>query len=88
MNNDKDNATLYAELKAERFMTDQISLLHEAEDLAVSILCSNRSENLQTPTVLMYLKPVKIILLPILMSGAPQESPRRSYGSSYSCCRG
>ena len=33
MNNDKDNATLYAELKAERFMT-------------VSILCSNRSENL------------------------------------------
>ena len=80
MNNDKDNATLYAELKAERFMTDQISLLHEA--------CSNRSENLQTPTVLMYLKPVKIILLPILMSGAPQESPRRSYGSSYSCCRG
>ena len=66
MNNDKDNATLYAELKAERFMTDQISLLH----------------------VLMYLKPVKIILLPILMSSAPQESPRRSYGSSYSCCRG
>ena len=44
MNNDKDNATLYAELEA----------------------------------VLMYLKPVKIILLPILMSGAPQESPRRS----------
>ena len=34
MNNDKDNATLYAELEAERFMTDQISLLHEAEDLA------------------------------------------------------
>ena len=32
MNNDKDNATLYAELKAERFMTDQISLLHEAEE--------------------------------------------------------
>ena len=29
MNNDKDNATLYAELKAERFMTDQISLLHQ-----------------------------------------------------------
>ena len=39
MNNDKDNATLYAELKAERFMTDQIWL-------TVSILCSNRSENL------------------------------------------
>ena len=37
MNNDKDNATLYAELKAERFMTDQISLLHEAEDLADGI---------------------------------------------------
>lgn len=37
MNNDKDNATLYAELEAERFMTDQISLLHEAEDLADSI---------------------------------------------------
>ena len=37
MNNDKDNATLYAELKAERFMTDQISLLHEAEDLANGI---------------------------------------------------
>ena len=87
MNNDKDNATLYAELKAERFMTDQISMKQRIW-LTVSILCSNRSENLQTPTVLMYLKPVKIILLPILMSGAPQESPRRSYGSSYSCCRG
>lgn len=37
MNNDKDNATLYAELEAERFMTDQISLLHEAEDLADGI---------------------------------------------------
>ena len=37
MNNDKDNSTLYAELKAERFMTDQISLLHEAEDLADGI---------------------------------------------------
>ena len=37
MKNDKDNATLYAELKAERFMTDQISLLHEAEDLADGI---------------------------------------------------
>ena len=37
MNNDKDNATLYAELKAERFMTDQISLIHEAEDLADGI---------------------------------------------------
>lgn len=37
MNNDKDNATLYAELKAERFMTDQISLLHEAENLADGI---------------------------------------------------
>ena len=37
MNNDKDNATLYAELEAERFMTDQISLLHEAEDLANGI---------------------------------------------------
>lgn len=37
MNNDKDHATLYAELEAERFMTDQISLLHEAEDLADSI---------------------------------------------------
>ena len=31
MKNDKDNATLYAELEAERFMTDQISLLHEAD---------------------------------------------------------
>lgn len=37
MNNDKDNATLYAELEAERFMTDQISLLHETEDLADGI---------------------------------------------------
>ena len=37
MNNDKDNATLYAELEAERFITDQISLLHEAEDLADGI---------------------------------------------------
>ena len=37
MNNDKDNATLYAELEAERFMTDQISLLHEAEDLTDGI---------------------------------------------------
>lgn len=37
MNNDKDNATLYAELEAERFMTDQISLLHEAENLADGI---------------------------------------------------
>ena len=37
MNNDKDNAILYAELEAERFMTDQISLLHEAEDLADGI---------------------------------------------------
>ena len=37
MNNDKDHATLYAELKAERFMTDQISLLHEAENLADGI---------------------------------------------------
>ena len=37
MNIDKDNATLYAELEAERFMTDQISLLHEAEDLADGI---------------------------------------------------
>lgn len=37
MNNDKDHATLYAELEAERFMTDQISLLHEAEDLADGI---------------------------------------------------
>lgn len=37
MNNDKDNATLYAELETERFMTDQISLLHEAEDLADGI---------------------------------------------------
>ena len=37
MNNDKDHATLYAELKAERFMTDQISLLHEAEDLTDGI---------------------------------------------------
>lgn len=37
MNNDKDNATLYAELEAERFMTDQISLLHEAADLADGI---------------------------------------------------
>ena len=37
MNNDKDTATLYAELEAERFMTDQISLLHEAEDLADGI---------------------------------------------------
>lgn len=37
MNNDKDNTTLYAELEAERFMTDQISLLHEAEDLADGI---------------------------------------------------
>ena len=37
MNNDKDNATLYAELEAERFMTDQISLPHEAEDLADGI---------------------------------------------------
>ena len=37
MNNDKDNATLYAELEAECFMTDQISLLHEAEDLADGI---------------------------------------------------
>lgn len=37
MNNDNDNATLYAELEAERFMTDQISLLHEAEDLADGI---------------------------------------------------
>ena len=37
MKNDKDNATLYAELEAERFMTDQISLLHEAEDLADGI---------------------------------------------------
>lgn len=37
MNNEKDNATLYAELEAERFMTDQISLLHEAEDLADGI---------------------------------------------------
>ena len=25
MNNDKDNATLYAELKAERFMTDMVT---------------------------------------------------------------
>lgn len=37
MNNDKDNATLYAELEAERFMTDQIALLHEAENLADGI---------------------------------------------------
>lgn len=37
MKNDKDNATLCAELEAERFMTDQISLLHEAEDLADGI---------------------------------------------------
>lgn len=37
MNINKDNATLYAELEAERFMTDQISLLHEAEDLADGI---------------------------------------------------
>lgn len=37
MNNEKDIETLYAELEAERFMTDQISLLHEAEDLADGI---------------------------------------------------
>ena len=37
MNINKDIATLYAELEAERFMTDQISLLHEAEDLADGI---------------------------------------------------
>ena len=37
MNINKDNATLYAELEAERFMTDPISLLHEAEDLADGI---------------------------------------------------
>lgn len=37
MNNDKDNATLYAELEAERFMTDQIALLHESENLADGI---------------------------------------------------
>lgn len=37
MNNDKDIETLYAELEAERFMTDQIALLHEAEDLADGI---------------------------------------------------
>ena len=79
MNNDKDNATLYAELEAERFMTDQISLLHEAEDLADGINFMLKSIGEFTDaTVLMYLKPVKIILLPILMSGAPQESPRRS----------
>ena len=37
MNSDKDIETLYAELEAERFMTDQISLLHEAENLADGI---------------------------------------------------
>ena len=37
MNIDMDIATLFAELIAERFMTDQISLLHEAEDLADGI---------------------------------------------------
>ena len=86
MNNDKDNATLYAELKAERFMTDQISLLHEAEDLADGINFMLKSIGEFTDADRAYV--FETILLPILMSGAPQESPRRSYGSSYSCCRG
>ena len=37
MNNYEDIETLYAELEAERFMTDQIALLHESENLADGI---------------------------------------------------
>ena len=89
MNNDKDNATLYAELKAERFMTDQISLLHEAEDLADGINFMLKSIGEFTDADRAYVfETSENHTSTILMSSAPQESPRRSYGSSYSCCRG
>ena len=79
MNNDKDNATLYAELKAERFMTDQISLLHEAEDLADGINFMLKSIGEFTDADRAYVfETSENHTSTNTYECAPQESPRRS----------